>query len=344
MAAHAPLDHLPFPILIGDIGGTNARFALIDGAEAKPHRIPDVHTADFATIDDAIATKATAGAGARPKSAVLAVAGPIVGDAIALTNCAWIVEPKKTLARFGLDEIILLNDFEAQSLCLPDLSPADITPIGDGVADPEGARVVLGPGTGLGAAALVHADRRWIPVPGEGGHVDLGPVTARDFAIWPHLERAHGRISAEALLSGPGLMRLYRGIAAADGKAAKLTTPADVTTAGLGGTDPVAQETLSLFATYLGRFAGDFAMIFMARGGVYLAGGIPSRIAPALQSGAFRDAFVDKEPHRELLETLLTAIVVKTDAALAGIAAFAKEPRRFGVALAGRRWTPGGRS
>jgi glucokinase len=340
-AGPSQLDRLVFPILIGDIGGTNARFALIDSAEAAPRRLPDVHTADFATIDEAIAARVTDAA--RPGAAVLAVAGPIVGDAIELTNCNWIVEPKKSVSRFGLAEMILLNDFEAQSLGLPDLGPADILPIGKGVADPQGARVVLGPGTGLGAAALVHADGRWIPVPGEGGHIDLGPVTARDFAIWPHLERAHGRISAEALLAGPGLMRLYRGIAAADGVAAPLTTPADVTTAGLGGRDSLAAETLSLFATYLGRFAGDFAMIFMARGGVYLAGGIPARIAPALQSGAFRDAFVDKEPHREFLEGLLTAIVVKTDAALAGIAAFAREPRRFSVTLAGRRWTPGGR-
>src|SRR6185503_3442163 len=140
-----------------------------------------------------------------------------------------------------------------------------------------------------------------------------------------------GRISAEAILSGSGIVRLYRGVAAADGAKAHFTTPAQVTAAGLAGTDAQAVETLGLFASYLGRYAGDMAMIFMAYGGVYLAGGIPARIAPALKSGAFRDAFLAKEPHRELLEKMLTAIIVKNDAALAGIAAFARAPRRFGV-------------
>jgi glucokinase len=332
------LDDLPFPVLIGDVGGTNARFALIAGPDAGSRRLPDAQTADFATIDDAIEAVVVNGAGARPRSAVLAVAGPIAGDAVYLTNCDWTVEPKKSIARFGLEEMLLLNDFEAQSLCLPDLGPADIAVIGDGAAAAEGTRVVLGPGTGLGAAALLHANGRWMPVPGEGGHVDLGPITDRDLALWPHLERAHGRISAEALLSGPGLLRLYKGISATDGRPASLSTPAEVTKAGLAGSDAAAAEALSLFATYLGRFAGDFAMIFLAHGGVYLAGGIPARIAPVLQAGAFRAAFIDKEPHRDLLSGMLTAIVVKTDAALAGIAAYARAPRRFAMALDGRHW------
>jgi glucokinase len=332
------LDNLPFPVLIGDIGGTNARFALIEDARSAPERLPDVATADYASIDDAIETSVLAKGGTRPKSAVLALAGPIRGDRVPLTNCDWVVEPKKIVARFGLAEMILLNDFEAQSLSLPDLGPGDLDPIGDGRAAPDRARVVLGPGTGLGAAALIHANGVWIPVPGEGGHVDLGPATSRDYAIWPHLERVEGRVSAEALLSGGGIVRLYRGVAAADGAKPRLTTPADITTAGLAGTDAQAAETLGLFSTYLGRFAGDLAMVFMAYGGVYLAGGIPARIAPALKEGAFREAFVAKEPHRELLEKMLTAIVIKSDAALAGIAAFARAPGRFGVELAGRRW------
>ena len=331
------LERLPFPVLIGDIGGTNARFAIVPDGVAPAVRLDDVHTASFPTIDDAIAASLKHANAPHPKSAVLALAGPITGDRVPLTNCDWIVEPKKTIARFSLDEMILLNDFEAQSLSLPDLGPGDIDAIA-GDASQTGARVVLGPGTGLGAAALIHADGRWIPVPGEGGHVDLGPATSRDMALWPHLERAHGRISAEALLSGPGILRLYRGIAALDGVASPLATPAEVTQAGLFDGDRTAAEALDLFATYLGRYAGDFALIFMAKGGVYLAGGIPAKIAPALKSGAFREAFVAKEPHRAILEPMLTAIVTKPDAALAGIAAFARAPNRFGVELSGRRW------
>jgi glucokinase len=331
------LERLPFPVLIGDIGGTNARFAVVPDAAAPVLRLADVHTADFPAIDDAIEASLDHAKAPRPKAAVLALAGPITGDRVPLTNCDWVVEPRKTIGRFALDEMILLNDFEAQSLSLPDLGPGDIDAIA-GKARPTSTRVVLGPGTGLGAAALVYADGHWIPVPGEGGHVDLGPVTARDMALWPHLERAHGRISAEALLSGPGILRLYRGIAALDGLAAQFSTPAEVTQAGLSGGDRPATEALDLFAAYLGRYAGDFALIFMAKGGVYLAGGIPAKIAPALKSGTFREAFVAKEPHRAILETMLTAIVTKPDAALAGIAAFARAPHRFGVELSGRRW------
>jgi glucokinase len=205
-------------------------------------------------------------------------------------------------------------------------------------------RVVLGPGTGLGAGALVHARSTWVPVPGEGGHIDLGPQTERDFAIWPHIERGpttkHGnRIAAESLISGGGMLRLYRAIAATDGVAPKLTTPEQVTEAGLNRTDPKAIEALTLFATYLGRIAGDFALIFMAYGGVFLSGGIAPRIAAALKGGAFRQAFVDKPPHQALLERMATAIVVQPEAALIGIAAFARSPTLFGVDLTGRRWT-----
>jgi glucokinase len=175
-------------------------------------------------------------------------------------------------------------------------------------------------------------------VPGEGGHIDLGPVSARDFAIWPHLDQPQGRVSGETLLSGAGLVRLYRGLCAADGVGPAFTAPSEIAGAGLSGANPQAAEALTLFATYLGRLAGDLALIFMAYGGVYLAGGISTRIAPALKSGAFRAAFLDKAPHGELLEGMATAIITKTNPALAGITAFARAPSRFAVDLTGRRW------
>ncbi len=215
------LDHLPFPALIGDIGGTNARFSLVTGPEEEAIRFADAHTADFTTIDDAIGS-VLQGSHERPKSATLALAGPITGDKVPLTNCPWVVEPKRLIERFGLSDAILLNDFEAQSLALPGLSTDDLDPIGPGSATPFGTRLVVGPGTGLGAGALVHARGSWIPVPGEGGHIDLGPSSARDMALWPHLERLHGRITGEALLSGAGMLRLYRGVASLNGDAPAL--------------------------------------------------------------------------------------------------------------------------
>jgi glucokinase len=332
------LPKVPPPVLIADIGGTNARFALAGDADDGIVRFPNEQGAKFPTIDDAIA-QALDQSGARPRSAVLALAGPIRGDAVPLTNSPWVVEPKRLIRRFGFEEVILLNDFEALSLSLADLAAGDLDFIGSGTMEPLRPRVVLGPGTGLGAAALIHARGTWIPVPGEGGHVDLAPVTDRDFAIWPHIEKpGPGSISGETLLCGAGLVRLYRAVAMTNGVKATLATPPDIAAAGLGGSDATAKETLDLFAAYLGRLAGDLALVFVATGGVYLAGGITGHIAPALKTGHFRDAFTDKFPHRPILERMATAIITKPDAALAGIAAFARNPARFGVEPAGRIW------
>ena len=337
-SAEGYLDHLPFPILIGDIGGTNARFALVNGPDEPIERLPYAHTAAFANIDDAIEQTVVRGAGARPKSAILALAGPIAGESVPLTNSDWVVKPNQLIKRFGFAEVVLLNDFEAQALALPDLTAQDLDPIGNGTSRPDAVRVVLGPGTGLGVGALVRARDTWVPVPGEGPHIDLGPVTDRDMAIWPHIERVLGRVSAEAVLSGSGMLRLYRAICRTDGALPRQASPEAVTAAGLAGTDPQATETLTLFATYLGRVAGDLALIFMAYGGIFLGGGIAGKIAPVLKAGAFRQAFTAKAPHTALLERMATAIIIKDDAALGGIAAFARAPGRFSVDLQGRRW------
>ncbi len=329
---------IEFPVLIGDIGGTNARFALLADRDTPVERFANVHTAEHASVEDAIEAAVLGRSALRPKMAILALAGPIAGERIGLTNCDWVFEPRRIMARFGLDGVILLNDFEALSLCLPGLGGGDIEQIGGGRAEAERPRVVVGPGTGLGAGALIHANGRWIPVPGEGGHTDLGPVSERDFALWPHIEKSFGRISAETLLCGPGLVRLYRAVSDWRGAAAVHTTPAAVTSAALSGEDAVAAETLDFFVTHLGRFAGNLALVFVATGGVYLAGGISARIAPALHSGGFREAFLAKEPHRHIMEEMMTAIITQKDPAIAGIAAFARDPGRFGVALQGKSW------
>jgi glucokinase len=336
MGGEGPVE-IRFPVLIGDIGGTNARFALIADRDAPWERIPDIRTDDHPTVEDAIEKAVFTRTALRPKTAILALAGPISGEAVGLTNCDWIFEPRKLIPRYGMAGMILLNDFEALSLSLPGLG-GDVDPIGGGKALPERPKVVVGPGTGLGAGALIHARGAWVPVPGEGGHIDLGPVTERDFALWPHLEKSFGRFSAETLLCGPGLMRIYRGIASFEKRPAPFTTPAEVTSAGLDGSDPTSVEALDFFVTHLGRLAGNLAVVFVATGGVYLAGGISARIAPALKSGGFREAFVAKDPHRHIMEEMMTAIIVKPDPALAGIADFARHPERFGMELGDRWW------
>jgi len=331
-------DTLPLPILVGDIGGTNARFSMIIDAFAEPRHFPVVQTANFATIDEAIQVSVLDKTSVQPRSAILAVAGPIRGDEIPLTNCDWVVRPMDMVRGLGFDDVVVINDFEAQALAVASLSDEDRIKIGGGEESLTGSKAVLGPGTGLGVAGLVHAQHAWIPVPGEGGHVDVGPRSARDFEIFPHLERIEGRISAEQLLCGRGLVNIYHAVCMADGVKPDYSEPADVSTAALAGKDTRAEEAVSLFVTYLGRIAGDMALIFMARGGVYLAGGISQKILPALQRPEFRLAFEDKAPHSELLKAIPTYVMTHPLAALAGLAAFARTPGRFGVETEGRRW------
>lgn len=271
-------DHsFSFPILIGDIGGTNARFALLVDAASEPTQLPPVKTGDFATIEDALQNGIFNKISVRPRSAILAVAGPIKSDEIPLTNAGWVIRPKDMLARLGLEDVLVINDFEAQALAIAAPADQDVVQIGGGSVRPRSSRVVLGPGTGLGVAGLVFAQDTWIPVPGEGGHVDIGPRTERDFRIWPFLDPIEGRMAGEQILCGRGIMNLYRAVCAADGVEPLFKDQAEVTTSALSGDDPAAIETVTLFATYLGRVAGDMALVFMARGGVFLAGGFPRR-------------------------------------------------------------------
>ncbi|KQV84304.1 glucokinase [Rhizobium sp. Root1220] len=329
---------LPFPILIGDIGGTNARFSIIPDATSEQVHFPNVRTADFDTIDEAIRASILGKSALKPRSAILAVAGPISDDEIPLTNCDWVVKPKTMIEQLGFEDVLVVNDFEAQALAIADLADEYRERLGTASDDMIASRVVLGPGTGLGVGGLVHARGAWIPVPGEGGHVDLGPRTERDLEIFPHLETIEGRISAEQILCGRGIVNLYRAICTADGIAPVYVDPADVTSHALAGTDKVAVETIALFSTYLGRVAGDMAMIFMARGGVFLSGGISQKILPALRWPAFRAGFEDKAPHSALLATIPTYVVTHPLAALAGLSSFARKPESFGVSTDGRRW------
>ncbi|MCX7305826.1 MAG: glucokinase [Hyphomicrobiales bacterium] len=327
-----------FPILVGDIGGTNARFAVIEHAGVATSEPQIVHTADFATIDDAIGAAVLTKLGVQPRSALLAVAGPVNGDEIALTNCPWVVRPMGMAATVGLRDVVVLNDFEAQALAVVALGDHHVEKIGGGEALPHAGRAVLGPGTGLGVAGLLRSGGKWVPVPGEGGHMDIGPRTPRDYRVWPHIEPIEGRVSGEQILSGRGLVNTYRAVALADGKAPVLATPADVTKAALDKTDPIAEEALALFATCLGRTAGDVALMFKAQGGVYLAGGIAQRIIPALKAGNFRAAFNDKAPHSEWMADIPVYVITDPLGALAGLAAYARAPHDFGVETEGRRW------
>ncbi|MDR3376347.1 MAG: glucokinase [Ancalomicrobiaceae bacterium] len=337
MSQPRPFPTFPFPVLVGDIGGTNARFALLEGPDAELKIFPFAATVDYFGPAEAIEAVVMA-TGARPKTLIVALAGPITGDSARLTNCPWVFEPKKLIERLGLADVVLLNDFEAQALALPSLQAGDMKQLGRGEIRPEAPKVVLGPGTGLGVGILAFAAGMWIPLPGEGGHVTLGPLTERDVAVWKYLTRIDGRVTAESVLSGPGMLNLYTAIARADGVEPVCHSPQEVTAAAKAG-DRQAQETEAMFARHLGAVAGDFALTALARGGVFLAGGVSQKIEAALSDGSFRAAFEDKAPHRHLSESIPTFLITHSGPALLGLSDYARKPASYGVDLAGRRWT-----
>lgn len=327
-----------FPILVADIGGTNARFAKVDHPSAPTEFLTSTATSDHSGIISAIDTVQAEHPGQRAQTAIIAVAGPVTGDRIPLTNADWVIEPLKMISELGLREVVVVNDFEAQALALPGFEGTDVRQFGGGDLRPNATKFVLGPGTGLGAGALIHAADTWIPLPGEGGHVELGPVSEEDYLIWPHIERLGGRIGAEQVLSGTGLPRLSRAVAAFMELDRAFASGSDVTRAAADG-DPVAVKTVDVFARGLGRVAGDFALSLLARGGVYLTGGVTRHVSDVLTSGAFRSAFEAKAPHEGLLRSIPTFIVEHPNPALEGLAAFARAPSRFAVDMTGRRWT-----
>lgn len=329
---------IPFPVLIADIGGTNARFAVLSEAHSPVRTFPTVRTADFEDLAAAVTATVLDTTSILPRSLLVALAGPITGASTKLTNADWVIDPEETRRALHLDTVVTFNDFEALALSLPSLADGQLMQVGRGEAVSREPRVVLGPGTGLGVAALVYSDRRFTPIAGEGGHVSLGPETDEDFRLWPYLERFHGRITGEALLSGNGLARLYRAVAAAAGKDGTwCRNGAEVTDAARDG-DPVADTAVDLFLTYLGRLAGDLALIFLAKGGVYIAGGIAPRLIDRFGQSGFREAFEAKAPHRAILENVATFVITEPMPAIAGMATFATMPERFALDLRGRRF------
>ena len=335
---HFENEQIPFPLLIGDIGGTNARFQILVNPNTKPIGFPNLLTANHSTIEDAIQSGILDHTKVKPRAAIIAAAGPIENGRLDLTNYNWSIHPESFLGDLSIDDLILLNDFEAQALATTSFEAADLIKIGAGEPVANASRVIIGPGTGLGVAGLIHGYDNWIPVPGEGGHVSMGPQTDEDFSIWPFLEKECNRVSAEQLVSGRGILNIYRAVYARENQVATLTTPEQVTTAALDGSDKLAANSVELFCGYLGRIAGDMALTFLARGGVYIAGGIGKQITPIMRSSSFRREFENKFPHSELLRSIPTYLIVHENAALSGLASFARGQNEFGLNTEGRRW------
>ncbi|MBA1205268.1 glucokinase [Pseudomonas capeferrum] len=281
-------------LLVGDIGGTNARFAL--WRDNQLHDVQVFATTDYTSPEQAIERYLAGHDIARGGVAAvcLAVAGPVDGDEFRFTNNHWHINRRAFCERLQVEQLLLLNDFSAMALGMTRLQPDEYRQVCEGQADPTRPALVIGPGTGLGVASLLRLQPgHWLALPGEGGHVDLPVGNAREAAIRQQIEERIGHVSAESVLSGGGLVQLYQTICALDGQKPRYESPAQLTEAALAG-DPVALAVIEQFCRFLGRVVGNNVLTLGARGGVYIVGGvIPHFVELFLRSG-FTEALVDK--------------------------------------------------
>ena len=327
-----------FPVLVGDIGGTNARFGLIEAKGEQARLLARESTGGYPDPSAAIRASLEESGAPAPRSAILAIAGRVDAPAVQLTNADWLVDAAAIGRDFGLARVALVNDYVPVAAGAANIDPDELTPIGPQIAEARGPRLVLGPGTGFGAAALIPYEDRLAIVSTEAGHTDLGPIDAQEAAFWSAVERVEGRVTVETLLSGSGLARLHAAIRRGAGGDGALHDPAEITGNGLSGADPHARTALTLFGKLLGRVCGDLALTFLATGGVYIGGGIAPRIVPVLREGAFREAFERKAPFAAQMRDIPTSVITVKDPAFGGLAALASEGVRF--VYHGQTWTP----
>lgn len=279
--------------LVADIGGTNARFALLDDA-GMPAQIQVLECAGYPDVGSAIRAYLAKVGGVQPVSAVIAIANPVTGDRIAMTNHHWSFSVSALKAECGLDSLLVVNDFAALAMSLPFLERQDLVQVGGGGAIPNETIGVIGPGTGLGVAGLVKTGAAWQPLAGEGGHVTLAAANDFESEILALVRRRWGHVSAERLLSGPGLPLLREAISALHNKAVEPLSPAEITYRAISGLDMLCQDTVTMFCAMLGSVAGNLALTLGARGGIYLGGGILPQLGPFFLQSPFRARFEDK--------------------------------------------------
>jgi glucokinase len=307
--------------LVGDIGGTNARFGLVapDGELLHSRVLAD---ADYPGIAEAIeAYLSDRGGLPRPRRGAIAIASPVAGDEIRMTNHPWTFSISGLKSRLGFQRLEVINDFTAQALALPHLKDGDRTVVGDGKALPTYPIGVLGPGSGLGVSGLIWSGKKWVPLTGEGGHATMAPFTDRESAVLGAMRHHLDHVSGERVLSGPGLVNLYNSLAEVDGVPAKQYTAAQISDVETGKNDPLCHEATEMFCAMLGTVAGNLALTLGAKGGVYIGGGIVPRLGERFVASQFRERFEAKGRFHEYLTTIPTYVVTHRLPAFLGCAA-----------------------
>lgn len=322
------------PWLVADIGGTNARFAVYDpetDLTADPAAPPLAHarlkTADFSGPADCTLAFLQQYWKSEPIARVgLAIAAPVTGDEVSLTNAHWHFSVEQLRRDLGIRRLDLVNDFAALAHALPLLDEADRVAVGpDRPAASGRTMIVIGPGTGLGAAAaLPHEQRGWAVVTGEGGHTTAAARSEREAAVLAHMQRENRHVSYERVASGPGLVELALAVAELEGAPAPPQAPSEVVAAARDG-EASCREAISLFQGFLATFAGDMALIFGAFGGIYLAGGVLGHLDGLFDVSAFRARMEDKGRFRDYLERIPVWQLHREDTAFLGLRRLLRE-------------------
>lgn len=310
-----------FPRLLGDVGGTNARWAWQARPGAALTHVRSLACSEYPSIADCLREYLRLHGLPSPRHVAFGIATAVTGDEVAMTNHPWRFSIEALRKELDILRLVVLNDFEALAHAVPVLGEADLHRVGAGRGVSDANMAVIGPGTGLGVSGLV-ADGRggWRVVVGEGGHVTLAAATAREASLLAVLRERYGHVSAERALSGPGLVNLYEAVCTLDGEAPETLAPSDVMARGLAATDLRCQEAVTAFAALLGNVAGNLALTLGARGGVFIGGGIAPRLGARLGALPFRERFEAKGRFRAYLEAIPTHIIVADAPALAGAA------------------------
>ncbi len=306
--------------LIGDIGGTNARFAVAENGTYRELKHLEVDR--YPSLHDALSDylKALPGGERANLPGVLAIAGPVLGDKISMTNKAWSFSIEELKQSLNLVSLTVVNDFAANARAIPHIAASDLLAIGYVATGVKGTIGVIGPGTGLGVSTLIPSGTDWVLVAGEGGHATLAAANEEEEAIIHKLRKRWNHVSAERVLSGAGLVNLYEALCAIDGVEPLMLTPADVTKRAMDKSDEACVKAFACFCAFLGSVAGDLALTVGALGGVYIAGGILLRFKEAFVASNFRQRFEAKGRFASMLAKIPTYLILEDSPALIGLA------------------------
>jgi glucokinase len=320
-------------LLAGDVGGTNTRLGLFERRPDRPRigTAAAFRTLNYDSLGDMVSVflDDVGLSSTDIEAAAFGVAGPVIDDAARLTNVPWRVDAGEVRDRVGIDRVGLLNDLVAMGHAVSVLEGDELAVLQEGQATPTGNAALIAAGTGLGEALLLNVDGRFLPCPSEGGHADFAPRTAREIELLQELVRSYGRADVERVVSGPGLVNLFRfthgrrPCQAVDPHTDPNEMPALISTSARRARCPLCVETLDLFVSAYGAESGNLALRALATAGVYVGGGIAPRILPALETGAFLAAFRAKEPMVDLLASIPLAVILNEEAGLLGAAMFA---------------------